>query len=96
MVLDGFSAPAWLGLLAVVAAVVVGYLWVQRRARRYMLRFANLAVLEQVAPHRPGWPRHIPAMSLTLALLLLTLGLAGPTADAQVPRNLCRGGDQGV
>jgi Ca-activated chloride channel family protein len=85
--LGGFSAPAWLGLLVLVAAVVVGYVWAQRRARRYMLRFANLAVLERIAPRRPGWPRHIPAALLVLALMFLTVSLAGPTANAQVPRN---------
>jgi Ca-activated chloride channel family protein len=84
MALGGFSAPAWFALLAVVAAVVGGYVWVQRRARRYTLRFANLAVLERVAPRRPGWPRHIPAALLVLALIFLTVSLAGPTANAQV------------
>lgn len=87
MVWAGFTAPGWFGLLGVVAAVVAGYLWVQRRSRRYLLRFANLEVLDRVAPRRPGWPRHIPAVLLVVALLLLILGLAGPTADAQVPRN---------
>jgi Ca-activated chloride channel homolog len=87
MALGGFSAPAWLALLAVVAALVVGYVWAQRRARRYMLRFANLALLERVAPRRPGWPRHIPAALLVLALIFLTVSLAGPTANAQVPRD---------
>ncbi|MBV9010520.1 MAG: VWA domain-containing protein [Pseudonocardiales bacterium] len=87
MALGGFSAPGWLGLLGLIAAVVVGYLWVQRRARRYLLRFANLELLERVAPRRPRWVRHIPAVLLILALLLLTLGLAGPTAKTRVPRN---------
>lgn len=87
MALGGFSAPGWLGLLVLVATVLLGYLWVQRRARRNTLRFANFALLERLAPRRPGWPRHIPATLLMLALVLLTLGLAGPTAEAQVPRN---------
>ncbi len=87
MALGGFSAPAWLGLLAVVAALVVGYVWVQRRARRYLLRFANLALLDQVVPRQASWPRHVPAALLILALTLLTVSLAGPTASAQVPRD---------
>lgn len=87
MVLGGFSAPAWLGLLAAVAAVLIGYLWVQRRARRYLVRFANLALLEQLVPRRAGWPRHIPAALLVLALTMLTISLAGPTANAHVPRD---------
>jgi len=87
VMIGGFAAPGWLALLAVVAVVAGGYVWVQRRARRYLLRFANLEVLERVVPRRPGWPRHIPAVLLVVALVLLTLGLAGPTAEAQVPRN---------
>ncbi len=87
MTLGEFSAPGWLGLLGLVAAVLIGYVWVQRRARRHTLRFANLELLERIAPRRPGWPRHIPAGLLILALVLLTLGLAGPTAMTQVPRN---------
>ena len=87
MVVGGFSAPGWFELLGLVAAVIAGYLWTQRRARRYLLRFANLELLERIAPRRAGWPRQIPAVLLVVALLLLTLGLAGPTAEAQVPRN---------
>ena len=87
MAWDGFAAPAWLALWGLVAAVVAGYIWVQRRARRYMLRFSNLELLERVAPRRPRWHRHLPALLLVVGLLLLTLGLAGPTASAQVPRN---------
>jgi Ca-activated chloride channel family protein len=44
-------------------------------------------MLERVAPRRPGWPRHIPAALLVLALTFLTVSLAGPTANAQIPRN---------
>ncbi|MGH7749821.1 MAG: VWA domain-containing protein [Candidatus Dormibacteria bacterium] len=87
MAASGFSAPGWFGLLVLNGAVIAGYVWAQRRARRHLLRFANLELLERIAPHRPGWPRHIPAVLLILGLLLLTLGLAGSTANAQVPRN---------
>ncbi|MBV8997063.1 MAG: VWA domain-containing protein [Pseudonocardiales bacterium] len=87
MAVGGFSSPGWFALLGLVAAVVAGYILAQRRARRYLLRFANLELLERIAPRRPGWPRHIPAVLLVVALLLLTLGLAGPTANAQIPRN---------
>lgn len=87
MSLGGFTTPVWFVLLAAVAALVVGYAWVQRQRRRHTLRFANLAMLERVAPHRPGWPRHIPAALLLVALMMFTVALAGPTAEAKVPRN---------
>ncbi|MDQ4102710.1 MAG: VWA domain-containing protein [Actinomycetota bacterium] len=87
MSLTGFTAPLWFLLLVVVAALAVGYLWMQRRRRRQLLRFANLAMLERVAPNRQGWPRHLPPALLLAALALFTVALAGPTAEQKVPRN---------
>lgn len=87
MSLTGFSAPWWFLLLFVVAAVVVGYVLAQRARRRRTMRFTNLALLEKVAPRERRWPRHVPAALLTVALILLTFALAGPTAEQKVPRN---------
>jgi Ca-activated chloride channel family protein len=83
----GFTAPLWFLLLVVVAALAAGYVWMQRRRQRHLLRFANFATLERVAPRRPGWPRHVPAALLLVALVLLTVALTGPTAEQRVPRN---------
>ena len=52
MSLGGFTTPLWFLLLLVVAALAIGYVWMQRRRRRQVLRFANLAMLE---PTVPGW-----------------------------------------
>lgn len=82
-----FSAPWWLLLLLVAAALVAGYLVLLRRRRRDVVRFTNLALLEQVAPKRPGWYRHLPAAALIAALAVLSVALAGPLAEARVPRN---------
>jgi Ca-activated chloride channel family protein len=87
MSLAGFTSPLWFLLLVVVAALAAGYLWMQRRRWRKILRFANLAMLERVAPKRQGWPRHVPVIVLLAALVLLTVALAGPTAEQKVPRN---------
>jgi Ca-activated chloride channel homolog len=82
-----FATPWWLLLLLVVAALVGGYVWLLRRRRRDTMAFTNLELLERVAPKRPGRWRHLPAVALILALTLLTVALAGPTAEARVPRN---------
>jgi Ca-activated chloride channel family protein len=87
MSLGGFTSPLWFLLLVVVVALAAGYVWVQRRRRRQVLRFANLAMLEQVAPKSQGWWRHLPVALLLAALVLFTLALAGPTAEQKVPRN---------
>ncbi|HEY6423198.1 MAG TPA: VWA domain-containing protein [Pseudonocardiaceae bacterium] len=87
MSLAGFATPIWFLLLVVVAALVAGYLWMLRRQRRRVLRFANLAMLERVAPKHQGWQRHLPVALLLAGLVLLTVALAGPTAEQKVPRN---------
>jgi Ca-activated chloride channel family protein len=85
--LVGFTAPWWFLLAIVVAALAVGYLLTQRWRKRRTLRFANLDLLEKVAPRKQGWWRHVPAAVLLVAMLLLTVALAGPTAQERVPRN---------
>jgi Ca-activated chloride channel homolog len=83
----GFTSPLWFLLLVVVAVLAAGYLWMQRRRRRQVLRFANLAMLERLAPRRQGWQRHLPVTLLLAALVLFTVALTGPTAERKVPRN---------
>ncbi|WP_445167936.1 VWA domain-containing protein [Mycolicibacterium sp. Dal123E01] len=86
--LSGFTTP-WLFLyLLIIAVAVVAYLLVQRVRHRRVLRFANMALLEQVAAgQKPRRWRHLPAALLVAALALLTTAMAGPTHDVRIPRN---------
>jgi Ca-activated chloride channel homolog len=84
--LSGFAHPWSLLLLALVMALLVGYVVVIRRRARRPLRFANMAVLESVAPTRRRRLRHLPAALTVIALALLVLAIAAPTAEARVPR----------
>jgi Ca-activated chloride channel family protein len=85
--LGAFATPWWFLLVIAVAGLTVVYVLLQRMRRKRMLRFANLELLEKVAPKREGWFRHVPAAFLLVAFLLLTVALAGPTAEQKVPRN---------
>ncbi|AHH96350.1 VWA domain-containing protein [Kutzneria viridogrisea] len=87
MSLTGFADPLWFLLLILVAALGLGYLWMLRRRRRDTARYTDLSMLDRVAPVRPGWQRHVPPALLLVALVLLTVALAGPTAELKVPRN---------
>jgi Ca-activated chloride channel family protein len=82
-----FAHSWWFLALIAVAALVVGYLLMQRRTRRHTMRFANFELLDKVAPKRPGRVRHLPFAVISVALLMLVIALAGPTAEAKVPRN---------
>ena len=87
MTLSGFE-HAWFFLFLLVALGIVAlYIVVQLARQRRMLRFANMELLESVAPKRPTRWRHLPAILLVLSLLLLTVAMAGPTNDVRIPRN---------
>lgn len=85
--LVGF-AHAWFFLfLVVVLVVVILYVVTLRRRRRQVLRFANMALLDSVAPRRSTRWRHVPTVLLAVALVALTTAMAAPTHDVRIPRN---------
>jgi Ca-activated chloride channel family protein len=75
-----------LWLLVPVALLALGYVALQRRRRHYAVRFTNIALLDSVAPKRPGWRRHVAAAIAGVALLAMVVGLARPARDEKVPR----------
>jgi Ca-activated chloride channel homolog len=85
--LAGFQ-HAWFFLFLLAVLLVIGIYVVQQFARRRrVLRFANMDVLERVAPsHRGRW-RHLPTILLATSLVLLTTAMAGPTSNVRIPLN---------
>jgi len=81
-----FLDPMRLWLLAAVIGLAATYLLLQRRRRTYALRFTNVDLLASVAPTRPGWRRHVPAVLFLLSLSTLVVAWARPARDEEVPR----------
>ncbi len=81
-----FLAFGRLWLLLAVPALIGCYVALQFRRRRHAVRFTNLALLDSVAPRRPGWRRHLPAAAFALMLTSLVTAFARPTAMVRVPR----------
>jgi Ca-activated chloride channel family protein len=81
-----FVEQARLWLLLGVAALGISYLIMQRRRSTYAVRFTNLALLDSVAPKRPGWRRHLPAVLMLLALAGMVGAFAKPAREVRVPR----------
>jgi Ca-activated chloride channel family protein len=85
--LSGFE-NAWFFLFLLVVLLLIGLYVVQQFARRRrVLRFANMEVLERVAPRNPSKWRHVPTILLAASLVLLTTAMAGPTTDIRIPLN---------
>jgi Ca-activated chloride channel family protein len=87
MTLSGFEHAWFFLFLFVVLGIAALYIVVQVARHKRMLRFANMELLESVAPKRPSRWRHLPAILLVLSLLLFTVAMAGPTHDVRIPRN---------
>ncbi|MEZ5267590.1 MAG: VWA domain-containing protein [Microthrixaceae bacterium] len=83
---ENFLSPGRLWLLLVVAVVVAVYVGLQFRRSKYAVRISSLAMLDKVAPNRPGWRRHVVAGLYALGLAGLVLAYAQPVATEQVPR----------
>lgn len=81
-----FASPELLLVLLLVPAALVLYLAVQRRRSRYVVRFTNVALLENLVPRRPAWRRHVPAALYLAAVAALAIALARPSMVVPVPR----------
>src|SRR6202043_4142935 len=71
----------------VILGLVALYIIAQVARQRRMLRFANMELLESVAPKQPTRWRHLSAILLIASLVLFTIAMAGPTHDIRIPRN---------
>jgi Ca-activated chloride channel family protein len=87
MSLSGFAHSWFFLFLLVVFGLAALYILMQLARQRRMLRFANMELLESVAPQRPPKWRHLPAILLIASLVLFTIAMAGPTNDVRIPRN---------
>ena len=87
MSLTNFAHPWFFLFLLFVAGLIALYVITVRARRKRVLRFANMELLESVAPQRPNRWRHLSAILLIGSMVLLTIAMAGPQNDVRIPRN---------
>ena len=78
MSLDDFMYPARLWLLLGIAGMAVAYIAVLRWRRGATIRFTQVDLLDQVAPQRPAWRRHVVASLQLLGLAAGVVAIARP------------------
>ena len=81
-----FLSPIWLTLLGGVAVLAGLYVASQFRRQAYAVRFTNLDLLDKIAPDRPNWRRHVPAVVMLLGLIGLVFGLARPARELPIAK----------
>ena len=79
-------------MLLCVPLLVLLYLRIQQRRRKFAAQYGNLGLVRNAAGGGPGVRRHVPAMIFLTGITLLLISMARPQATVSVPR----GGDARV
>ncbi len=80
-----FVWPEFLWSLAALPLLVLLYWWLLNRRKKVTLKFANLALVKQVAGKGPGWRRHVPPVLMLVALATLLVAASRPRAVVTLP-----------
>jgi Ca-activated chloride channel family protein len=80
-----FQWPGFLLLLGLIPLIVVVYMWILRRRRRFTVRYSSLALVREAIPRTSQLRRHLPFALFLLGLTGLVIALSRPTARVVVP-----------
>jgi Ca-activated chloride channel family protein len=72
--------------VAVPVALLAAYILAQLSRRKAAVRFSSVDLLASVAPRRPGWQRHLPAVAFLAAMLTFVLAFAQPARLVRTPK----------
>jgi Ca-activated chloride channel family protein len=79
-----FLWPGYLWFLLALPLLPAAYLWLLARRRKQAVRFSSVALVREAAAGR-AWRRHVPPALLLLAMAVLLVAAARPTAKIPLP-----------
>jgi Ca-activated chloride channel homolog len=77
--------PGFLYLVGLIPLLVVFYVWILRRRRRFAVRYSSLALVRDSAPNQASWKRHLPFVLFLLALAAVMVAISRPISVVTVP-----------
>jgi Ca-activated chloride channel family protein len=77
--------PGFLILLGLIPIIIIAYIWILRRRRRYAVRFSSLSLMRAALQGQSAWRRHLPVALFLLALSSLVIAMGRPMASVIVP-----------
>lgn len=80
-----FLWPEMLWLMLAVPVLVALYVWMLRRRKKAALRYASLSLVKEAMGSGQRVRRHVPPALFLLALILLAVAIARPTAVITLP-----------
>lgn len=80
-----FAWPELLWLLLLLPVLVGLYVWLLRRKKRAAVRYANLGMIKEAMGAGSNIRRHVPPVLFLLAIALLIVAVARPSATVVLP-----------
>ncbi len=80
-----FAWPELLWLLLLLPVLVGLYVWLLRRKKRAAVRYANLGMIKEAMGAGSNIRRHVPPVLFLLAIALLIVAMARPSATVVLP-----------
>jgi Ca-activated chloride channel family protein len=80
-----FLWPQFLWLLLLAPLLVILYVWLLRRRKKHVLRYASLSIVREAMGARQSIKRHVPPLLFLLALCALIVAAARPMAVISLP-----------
>lgn len=77
--------PNFLILLGLIPLLVLAYIWILRRRKRFRVRYSSLALVRAAQPPKASLRRHVPFALFLLALASLGFAMTRPVAVMRVP-----------
>lgn len=80
-----FLWSPFLWLIGLVPVLVLVYVWLQQRRRKYALRYASISLVKPVVTAASRLRRYLPPALFFIALVVMFLALARPYAQVRTP-----------
>jgi Ca-activated chloride channel family protein len=77
--------PAFLQLLWLIPILIIAYILILRRRKKYAVRYSSLSLVRAALPKQSQWKRHLPFALFLLALSSLMLAMTRPVTMATLP-----------
>jgi Ca-activated chloride channel family protein len=80
-----FLWPGFLLLLWSIPVLVIAYVLILRRRKKYAVRYSSLSLVRVAMTKQSQWRRHLPFILFLLAIASLMLALSRPVTTATLP-----------
>jgi Ca-activated chloride channel family protein len=80
-----FLWPWFLLLLLLIPLLIVFYIWILQRKRKFAVRYSSLSLIREALPKHSRWRQHVPFGLFLLGIACLVTAIARPVAVVAVP-----------